>query len=896
MMRVLRAVVAAVVTTALVVGVPLLLLGWGQLGQLERLIDPSSWTSAADARLLLGPITALGWLAWGFLLVSFTLELIGLVTAGRWRPRPRSLSWIQPLAAVLVAAMASGLAGSVVPVVTQASGTPVAVTRPVDRSPSATGASNPAGVTAPETGTAVKSAPTEATDRHQVVAGDDLWSLATECLGEGRRWREIVALNAGLDADQPLQAGTWLRLPRPTRTGVPVVQSVPRAVPTTTTVKAGDSLWLLAGRLWGDPERWPELYAANRPLIDDPDELEIGWVLVVPTTTTGVQAATRPLPTEQSSPHQMARQTPGSATEPTTEAIPSPVGARASSQGQGQGAAGQRSLTADPLRLALGSMTALLAAGVATSLLRRRGEQLDQRVVGTRLLGLSEPAAEAFQVLSTAAAEAELPVEVGPGHVVIGEDEAGLPVLVDLARTSRFTIQGAPALAVDLLGGLVTGVASADWTQDTTVLVVGPNLAWVEALDSPMVSVEPDPVQALRTWMRIAAARQLADAAGELESGLDLLVLGEPLSIEHQQLLDQISAAPGMSVVAVEAGAAVNPWIGSELPIAQPEASVRLESATTAWLAARSFTPQLIGVPMRRALIELHRTWGSSEALPAPWWVRDDPPGSPPMINNRPELPPNREEDSMTEPTSHPGPPRLLVLGPVVLVGAQGRIPTRAIKQCEEYCGWLLEHPGRSSSAMVSSLLVAETTRRSNMSRLRSWLGHDRDGEPFLPDAYTGRIALHPQVSSDWEELQLLISGGVNRTTNQALVEGLDLVRGAPLADAAPGQWHWAEQWRQDMISTIRDMACVLAERAVQTQDWDVARWAVAKGLVVAPADELLACAQIRTEFAAGDQVLVDQLVMQLTRAARARGVDLLDDTVVLIQQVIEGRARSRQA
>ena len=98
------------------------------------------------------------------------------------------------------------------------------------------------------------------------------------------------------------------------------------------------------------------------------------------------------------------------------------------------------------------------------------------------------------------------------------------------------------------------------------------------------------------------------------------------------------------------------------------------------------------------------------------------------------------------------------------------------------------------------------------------------------------------------------------------------------------------------MISTIRDMACVLAERAVQTQDWDVARWAVAKGLVVAPADELLACAQIRTEFAAGDQVLVDQLVMQLTRAARARGVDLLDDTVVLIQQVIEGRARSRQA
>ena len=61
---------------------------------------------------------------------------------------------------------------------------------------------------------------------------------------------------------------------------------------------------------------------------------------------------------------------------------------------------------------------------------------------------------------------------------------------------------------------------------------------------------------------------------------------------------------------------------------------------------------------------------------------------------------------------------------------------------------------------MVAALAVAEGTRRSNMSRLRSWLGTSPDGEAYLPDAYTGRITLHPAVSSDWQRLQILTSTG----------------------------------------------------------------------------------------------------------------------------------------
>ena len=182
------------------------------------------------------------------------------------------------------------------------------------------------------------------------------------------------------------------------------------------------------------------------------------------------------------------------------------------------------------------------------------------------------------------------------------------------------------------------------------------------------------------------------------------------------------------------------------------------------------------------------------------------------------------------------------------------------------------------------------------MSRLRSWLGESPDGAPYLPDAYTGRITLHPTVSSDWQQLQLLTVGGVNRTGDDRLRTALDLVRGAPLADAAPAQWYWAEELRTDMISCVRDIGVELADRALLSGDVDLARWAAARALVAAPGDELLLAARIRTEHLAGNPAETERLSRQLAAQARTLGVDLNPETVVLLQQVVEGRVRARLA
>jgi hypothetical protein len=197
---------------------------------------------------------------------------------------------------------------------------------------------------------------------------------------------------------------------------------------------------------------------------------------------------------------------------------------------------------------------------------------------------------------------------------------------------------------------------------------------------------------------------------------------------------------------------------------------------------------------------------------------------------------------------------------------------------------------------MVTALAVAEGTRRSNMSRLRSWLGESPDREPYLPDAYTGRISLHPSVSSDWQRLQILTAAGVDRASTDSLRAALDLVRGAPLADAAPGQWHWAEELRTDMISCVRDIGVELSERALLAGDLELARRAAARALVAAPGDELLLAVRIRTEHLAGNVAETERLTLQLAAQARALGVDLDPETVTLLQEVMEGRVRARLA
>lgn len=173
------------------------------------------------------------------------------------------------------------------------------------------------------------------------------------------------------------------------------------------------------------------------------------------------------------------------------------------------------------------------------------------------------------------------------------------------------------------------------------------------------------------------------------------------------------------------------------------------------------------------------------------------------------------------------------------------------------------------------------------MSRLRGWLGQDKDGNSYLPEAYSGRIWLHAAVTSDWHRMRQLISGGVEEVDTPNLLEALELVRGAPLADASPGQWHWAEEIRTDMVSVIRDVGVVAANRCLRQGDIERARWAANRALVAAPEDELLLGTKVLIEHAAGNKLEAERLITWITRNARNVGIDLLPQTVAILKEVM---------
>lgn len=118
---------------------------------------------------------------------------------------------------------------------------------------------------------------TEGTDLSKV----DLAAAASDyMLSAGLSQTELDALRANLAKDYSLPAEeSPAEPPVQTPAEEPSAQTPAQA---TYTVAAGDCLWNIAQKLYGTGTRWPELYEANRTIIRDPNQIQIGQVLTVP--------------------------------------------------------------------------------------------------------------------------------------------------------------------------------------------------------------------------------------------------------------------------------------------------------------------------------------------------------------------------------------------------------------------------------------------------------------------------------------------------------------------------------------------------------------------------------------------------------------------------------------
>lgn len=278
---------ASLLILAMVVGTPLLLLAIGVTPWTEDPADLGTLlTSPDDGTLALLVIGVVAWVAWAVLALTLLVEILAAIR-GITPPRLPGLALPQGLAARLVATAA--LLFAVAPV-----SAPVFTPQSAHAAPVVEFEATPI-ASLPEASLAPSAAPTAVTQEetptveYVVRRGDSLWKIAQDHLGDGMRYREIVALNESVLHGEPsfIDPGLTLRLPSDAAPATDATDE-PHSEGTHV-VEPGDTLWDVAEAELGDGRRYPEIFEASQDTVQadgqrltDPDLIRPGWELTIP--------------------------------------------------------------------------------------------------------------------------------------------------------------------------------------------------------------------------------------------------------------------------------------------------------------------------------------------------------------------------------------------------------------------------------------------------------------------------------------------------------------------------------------------------------------------------------------------------------------------------------------
>jgi nucleoid-associated protein YgaU len=104
--------------------------------------------------------------------------------------------------------------------------------------------------------------------------------LAHQWLGQGSRWKELLAANRWIADPEMIREGAQLNLPDASQAQTSVRSTRGRNI-LSIKVQRGDTLWNLAKTSLGSSSYWPCLASAN-PGILDPNRIYENQILAVP--------------------------------------------------------------------------------------------------------------------------------------------------------------------------------------------------------------------------------------------------------------------------------------------------------------------------------------------------------------------------------------------------------------------------------------------------------------------------------------------------------------------------------------------------------------------------------------------------------------------------------------
>jgi nucleoid-associated protein YgaU/DNA-binding SARP family transcriptional activator len=966
---------------AIVVGLPLVLLAVGA----NPFADDVSWTDLNrpdDGSLALAAVKVIAWIAWAVLTVALIVEIVAQLRGIR-APRLPGLAvpqgWAQGLVGAAVALFAA--AGPVAVGTSPATAVPIAtvelaaVSADIDRS-AATGSAR--------SQSEAKERAATATVAYTVQPNDSLWAIAEKHLGDGRRYTELVDLNADLLGGKAdfLKPGWVLTLPA-------APESPAAAPPRTVTVQPGDSLSSIAATELGDSARYREIFDASTGVVQpggarmkDPDLIRPGWTLVIPTAT-----GDHGEPDASRAPKKPQPEAPATA-KPNPESAP-PVATRHTGEAQHAEAVEVAEPAEEPAiadfgesdpddtwKVATGSgIGTILAAAAIAVVARRRGAQQRRRKPGQSIpvpegsaadleqelrmaadelavqtvddalrglarqcskageplpgvraarltidrfeLYLEEPerlpapwrdlgegaiwALDAGTALTSDSASTSVVPAPYPALVTIGHDDDAGHIFLNLERIGSLGITGIEADARAIIAALTFELATSVWADDLQVTVVGwfsdvegvlrsGRIRWVPTIDR-LLDHLAQRADADRQAIAEAGVRDLgaARAAGLVPDAWtpEIVVVADFLTETQKSTLATLTAqTPRVAIAAITSGVSVGPWTLRTSPGTIRATLDPIDMPLTPQRLALEQYDDLLGLVALADPSDLH---GDGDSEPSVAQIEALAPVPTPDPDGDDDDAPDRDGTAPATPSA----PRIVVLGPVDLLGATGTVEDSRKARLLELAAYLALHPNATAPAIDDALWPDRrsednlNTRNTATSKLRRWFGQDESGRDYLPRHAAGSgYGFAEDVTSDVGDWDALIAGDPLNASTEHLEAALELVRGIPFEGTHRRRYAWSEPIRQRLVSEVVDASYALTKRRLMEGHWRGAEAAVVVGLLVDPAQEALWRLRILAAHESRNPAAEAEAIDRLLAITEALEADLEPETEQLLAEL----------
>jgi hypothetical protein len=728
---------------------------------------------------------------------------------------------------------------------------------------------------------------------------ESLWEIAQRFLGDGKRYREIFALNAGriqpdgskLTIASLIRPGWMLHMPRDAH-GPGIAMVTPSARHSADQDRAGQNQTPGLGALLdGEPGKHAARGVASQARAGDrgaagarheprpgyPNELAAAFLLA-----TGVLAALGRHRREQLWQRAFGRR------------VVAPEGEASLAESAMQSGAHEPSVDLLDVGLRYLSHAFAMAGRIPPTVFAAHlsQENLDLWIAPADLdppepwtaVGDGQVWRLPFAALTQVDVdEASGALALLPGLVSIGTDDAGR-VLVDLeAAHGLIAVTGPQPLVTAVLSSMAMELATNRWSDQMHLTLVG--------FGQELIDPAPDRVTAVRTLdeaLPALEARAEAVIGAMASTGVDSAATGRSLGIGPAAWAPHylISAVPPttaqrsrlLALAKVRHAAAAGYVVAGDVPGASWTWEVTAEGRLLAGALGLDVEAQLLPAQQQEAVFELFDAAAQSEgvALPAP--------------------PADAAPSEQLDPGNRM-PVEITILGPTS-VQAPGMVEPEWAGLVTEVVVYLAAHPGAvrldDLTAAIWPRGVSTEIRDAALDRARDWLGTDSIGRAHLAVDASGWLRLGSGVRVDWRVFQALVGHAAlppPAPSGEAgyLARALELVQGPLLDGRDPRHYAWlaTDGLEYEVTARVADAAHRLAVLRLMGGNARGAMDAARAGLQLAFGDELLWRDLLRGVHATGQDDVVRAVVNELS--ARGALDEMLSRMAPETEALIDG-------